>query len=59
MVVNGCGDGCVEVGWPGCVFNPRLTELFFVTPLTRGVVATSSLDFTNRTPYEIDFGING
>ena len=39
--------------------NPRLTKLFFVTRLTkRGVVTTPSLDFPNRTPYEIDFGIN-
>ena len=30
----------------------------FVTRLTKGVVATPSLDFPNRTPYEIDFGIN-
>ena len=40
------------------VLNPRLTKLFFVTRLTKGVVATPSLDFPNRTPYEIDFGIN-
>ena len=39
--------------------NPRLTKLFFVTRLTkRGVVTTPSLDFLNRIPYEIDFGIN-
>ena len=39
--------------------NPRLTKPFFVTRLTkRGVVTTPSLDFPNRTPYEIDFGIN-
>ena len=37
--------------------NP-LTKLFFVTRLTGGVVATPSLDFPNRTPYEIGFGIN-
>ena len=39
-------------------FNPRLTKLFFVTRLTGGVAAAPSLDFPNRTPYEIDFGIN-
>ena len=39
-------------------FNPRLTKLFFVTRVTRGVVATPSLDFPNRTPYEIGFAIN-
>ena len=39
-------------------FNPRLTKLFFVTRITRGVVTTSSLDFPNRTPYETDFGTN-
>ena len=38
--------------------NPRLTKLFFVTRLTKGVVATPSLNFPNRTPYKIDFGIN-
>ena len=40
--------------------SPRLTKLFFVTRLTGGggVVTTPSLDFPNRTPYEIDFGIN-
>ena len=41
--------------------NPRLTKPFFVTRLTKGgggVVTTPSLDFLNRTPYEIDFGIN-
>ena len=38
--------------------NPRLAKLFFVTRLTRGVVASPSLDFPNRTPYEIGFGIN-
>ena len=38
--------------------NPRLTKVFFVTRLTRGVVATSALDFPNQTPYEIGFGIN-
>ena len=37
--------------------NPRLTKLFFVTRLTSGVVGTPSLDFPNRTPYEISFGI--
>ena len=41
------------------LFNPRLTKPFFVTRLTkRGVVTTPSLDFPNRTPYDIDFGIN-
>ena len=40
------------------IFNPRLTKLFFVTRLTKGGVTTPSLDFPNRTPYEIDFGIN-
>ena len=40
------------------LINPRLTKLFFVTRLSRGVVATPSLDFPNRTRYEIDFGIN-
>ena len=39
-------------------FNPRLTKPFFVTRLTRGVVTTPSLDFSNWTPYEVDFGIN-
>ena len=38
--------------------NPRLTKLFFVTHLTKGSVTTPSLDFPNRTPFEIDFGIN-
>ena len=38
--------------------NPRLTKLFFVTRFTKGVVAIPSLDFPNRTPYEISFGIN-
>ena len=38
--------------------NPRLTKLFFVPRLTKGVVATPSLDFPNQTPYEIDFDIN-
>ena len=37
---------------PSGLFNPRLTKLFFVTR------ATPSLDFPNRTPYEIGFGIN-
>ena len=37
--------------------NPRLTKLFFVTRLQGGVIIPS-LDFPNRTPYEIDFGIN-
>ena len=32
--------------------NPRLTKL------TKGGVTTPSLDFPNRTPHEIDFGIN-
>ena len=41
-----------------CLFNPRLTKLFFVTRLTRGVVTIPSLDFPNRTPYDIDFGVN-
>ena len=41
------------------ILNPRLTKLFFVTRLTKGgVVTTPSLDFPNRTPYVIDFGIN-
>ena len=40
------------------LINPRLTKLFFVTRLTRGVVATPSIDFPNRTPYEIGFGIH-
>ena len=48
-----------SVGRSEFFFNPRLTKLFFVTRLTkRGVVTTPSLDFPNRTPYEIDFGIN-
>ena len=40
--------------------NPRLTKPYFVTRLTKGggVVTTPSLDFPNRTPYEVDFGIN-
>ena len=38
--------------------NPRLTKLFFVTRLTKGVVATPSLDFPNQTLYEIDFSIH-
>ena len=39
--------------------NPRLTKLFFVTRLTKwGILTTPSLDFPNRTPFEIDFGIN-
>ena len=40
--------------------NPRLTKPFFVTRLTKGggVVTTLSLDFPNRTLYEVDFGIN-
>ena len=39
---------------------PRLTKPFFVTRLTKGggVVTTPSLEFPNRTPYEVDFGIN-
>ena len=37
--------------------NPRLTKLFFVTRLTKGE-GVVSLDFPNRTPYEIDIGIN-
>ena len=40
------------------IINPRLTKLFFVTRLTKGVVTNPSLDFPNRTPYETDFGIN-
>ena len=40
-------------------FNPRLYHFFFVTRLTKGGVATPSLDFPNRTPYKIDFGIKG
>ena len=40
-------------------FNPRLTKLFFVTRLTGGGGCYNpSLYFPNRTPYEIDFGIN-
>ena len=39
-------------------FNPRLTKPFFVTRLTKGGCYNPSLDFPNRTPYEIDFGIN-
>ena len=38
--------------------NLRLTKLFFVTRLTKEGVTTPSLDFPNRTPYELDFGIN-
>ena len=40
--------------------NARLTKLFFVTRLTKGmgIVTTPSKDFPNRTPNEIDFGIN-
>ena len=30
--------------------NPRQTKLFFVTRLTKGVFATPSLDFRQRTP---------
>ena len=36
--------------------NPRL--YFCNMPNQGGFVATPSLDFPNRTPYEIDFGIN-
>ena len=39
-------------------FNPRLTKLYFVTRLTKGGCYNPLLDFLNRTPYEIDFGIN-
>ena len=39
-------------------FNPRLTKLFFITRLTKGVSCNPSLDFPNRSPYEINFGIN-
>ena len=40
-------------------FNPRLTKPFFVTRLTKGGGCYNpSLDFPNRTPYEIDFNIN-
>ena len=50
------------IWWFGfiAIINPRLTKPFFVTRLTKGggVVTTPSLDFLNRTPYEIDFGIN-
>ena len=47
-------------GFSILIISPRLTKLFFVTRLTKGggVVTTPSLDFPNRTPYEIDFGIN-
>ena len=37
--------------------NPRLTKPFFVTRLTKGGGMLQP-DFPNRTPYEIDFGIN-
>ena len=40
------------------LINPRLTKLFFVTRLTKGGCCNPSLDFSNQTPYEIDFGIN-
>ena len=41
------------------LISPRLTKLFFVTRLTKGEGdVTPSLDFFNRTPYELDFGIN-
>ena len=41
-------------------FNPRLTKLFFVTRLTKGGCYNPLPRFSepNRTPYEIDFGIN-
>ena len=38
--------------------SPRLTKLFFVTRLTKEGCYNPSLDFPNRSPYEIDFGIN-
>ena len=39
--------------------NPRLTKLFFCNTSNQGGVDTTpSLDFPNRTPYEIDFGVN-
>ena len=42
--------------------NPRLNKLFFVTRLRGGVgvagVATPSLEFRQRTPYELGFDIN-
>ena len=38
--------------------NPRLTKLFFVTRLTKGGCYNPSLDFSNWSPYEIDFGID-
>ena len=43
-----------------CQFiNPRLTKLFFVTRLTKGGCYNPlPIDFPNRTPYKIDFGIN-
>ena len=41
-----------------CSFIPRLTKLFFVTLLTKGGYYNPSLDFPNRAPYEINFGIN-
>ena len=37
--------------------NPRLTKLNFETRLTKGG-CYNPLDFPNRTPYEIDFGID-
>ena len=41
------------VGFRGPL-NPRLTKLFFVTRLTKGVVATPSLDFPNQTPMKLN-----
>ena len=51
------GVGTTPLGELGLI-NPRLTKLFFVTRLTKGGCRNPSLDVPNRTPYEIDFGIN-
>ena len=41
----------VKVLWS---LNPRLTKLFFVTRLTKkGLLQPPSLDYPNRTPYEV------
>ncbi len=41
------------------MFNPRLSNVLFVTRLNqRGVVATP-LNFRNQGLYELGFGING
>ena len=37
---------------------PRLTKLFFCNTSNQGGFCNPSLDFPNRTLYEIDFGIN-